>query len=34
MVVLSSNPLCSPLEQIKDIRVKMTVIGGKIVWES
>jgi predicted amidohydrolase YtcJ len=34
MVVLSSNPLSSPLEQLKDIRVEMTVIGGKIVWES
>jgi len=34
MVLLGSNPLSSPLEQLKDIRVEMTVIGGKIVWES
>jgi len=34
VVVLSSNPLISPPEQLKDIRVEMTVIGGKIVWES
>jgi predicted amidohydrolase YtcJ len=34
MVLLGSNPLSSPLEQLKDIRVEMTVIGGEIVWES
>lgn len=33
MVILSENPLKSPPEQIKDIRVQMTIIDGKIVWE-
>jgi len=34
MVVLSSDPLESPPEQIKDIRVEMTIIGGKLSWEA
>lgn len=34
MVVLSDNPLTAPPEAIRDIRVKMTIIGGKIVWEA
>ena len=34
IVVLSSDPLESPLEQIKDIRVEMTIIGGKLAWEA
>lgn len=33
MVVLSNDPLKSPPEQIKDIQVEMTIIGGKVVWE-
>ncbi len=33
MVVLSDDPARVPPEQIKDIRVEMTVIGGKVVWE-
>ncbi|MCK4368329.1 MAG: amidohydrolase, partial [Dehalococcoidales bacterium] len=32
MVVLSADPLKSPLEQLKDIRVEMTIIDGKVVW--
>jgi predicted amidohydrolase YtcJ len=32
MVVLSADPLKSPTEQIKDIRVEMTIIDGKVVW--
>jgi len=32
MVVLSDDPVKSPPEQIKDIRVAMTIIGGKVVW--
>jgi predicted amidohydrolase YtcJ len=32
MVVLSADPLKSPPEQIKDIRVEMTIIGGRVVW--
>ncbi len=34
MVVLSDNPARIPPEQIKDIKVEMTVIGGKVVWEA
>jgi hypothetical protein len=33
LVVLSADPLKSPPEQLKDIRVEMTVIDGKVVWE-
>ena len=33
MVVLSKNPTLVPPEEIKNIKVQMTVIGGKIVWE-
>ena len=34
LVVLSDNPLRVPVEQIKDIKVEMTIIGGKVVWEN
>jgi hypothetical protein len=34
MVVLSHDPLKSPPEQIKDIRVEMTIIGGKLAWQA
>ena len=33
IVVLSDDPTQVPPEQIKDIRVKMTIIGGEVVWE-
>ncbi|OGO07060.1 MAG: hypothetical protein A2Z76_01910 [Chloroflexi bacterium RBG_13_56_8b] len=33
MVVLSADPLRSPPERLKDIRVEMTIIGGGVVWE-
>ena len=33
MVVLSNDPLESPPEQLKDIHVEMTIIGGNIVWQ-
>ena len=33
MVVLSDDPVKSPPEQIKEIKVEMTIIGGKVVWE-
>jgi len=33
MVILSADPLKSPPEKIKDIRVEMTIIGGGVVWE-
>ena len=34
MVVLSGDPVTSPPEQIKDIRVEMTIIGGKLAWQA
>ncbi|MBA7700731.1 N-substituted formamide deformylase [subsurface metagenome] len=34
IVVLSNDPTKVPPEQIKDIRVEMTIIGGKVVWEA
>jgi hypothetical protein len=33
MTVLSADPTRVPPEQIKDIRVEMTVLGGEVVWE-
>jgi predicted amidohydrolase YtcJ len=33
MALLSNNPNKVPVEEIKDIKVQMTVIGGKVVWE-
>jgi hypothetical protein len=34
MVILSDNPLTSPPERMKEARVQMTIIGGKVVWEA
>lgn len=34
LIVVSADPLTVPSDQIKDIRVLMTVIDGKIVWQS
>jgi predicted amidohydrolase YtcJ len=34
MVLLSGDPTGLPPEDLKDIRVEMTIIGGKIVWSS
>jgi predicted amidohydrolase YtcJ len=34
MVLLSGDPTTSPPEDIKDIKVEMTVIGGNVVWSS
>jgi predicted amidohydrolase YtcJ len=33
LVILNKNPILVPPEEIKDIKVQMTVIGGKVVWE-
>ena len=33
MVVLSADPLKSPPERLRDIRVEMAIIDGKVVWE-
>jgi predicted amidohydrolase YtcJ len=32
MVVLSADPLKTPPEQIKDTRVEMTILDGRVVW--
>jgi len=34
MVLLSDNPLKPPTERLKKIKVEMTIIDGKIVWEA
>ncbi|MBN1644388.1 MAG: amidohydrolase, partial [Dehalococcoidales bacterium] len=34
MVLLSDDPTKVSPEKIKDIKVRMTVIGGKVVWEA
>ncbi len=34
VVLLSDDPTNAPPEQIKDIKVEMTIIGGKVVWEA
>ncbi len=34
MVLLSDDPTKIPPERIKDIKVEMTIIGGKVVWEA
>jgi len=34
IVVLSNDPIRAAPEQIKDIKVDMTIIGGKVVWEA
>ena len=34
LVVLSSDPTQIPPERIKEIKVEMTIIGGKVVWET
>jgi len=34
IVVLSNDPIRAAPEQIKDIKVEMTIIGGKVVWEA
>ncbi|UCD09265.1 MAG: amidohydrolase [Dehalococcoidales bacterium] len=33
LVLLSDNPTTVPPEQLKDITVEMTVVGGEVVWE-
>ena len=34
LTVLNENPFSVPPDRVKDIRVTMTMIGGKIVWEN
>jgi len=34
LVVLSDDPTRVPPEQMKDIKVEMTIIGGEVVWEA
>ena len=33
LVVLNEDPTRLPSERIKDLRVEMTILGGKVVWE-
>jgi hypothetical protein len=33
MVILSDDPLKSPPQRLKDIRVEMTIIDGRVGWE-
>lgn len=33
IVMLNADPLACPSEEIKDIQVEMTLIGGDVVWE-
>ena len=34
LVVLSDDPVKMPPEQIKNIRVEMTIIDGRVEWEA
>ncbi len=34
LVLLSQDPTRVPTEQIKEIKVEMTIIGGEVVWEA
>jgi len=34
LILVDANPLTIHSEDLKDIKVKMTIIGGKVVWES
>ncbi len=34
LVVLSDDPLKCPAGALKDIKVEMTLVGGKVVWEA
>jgi predicted amidohydrolase YtcJ len=33
MVVLSADPTVVSAEELKEIRVEKTIIGGEVVWE-
>jgi predicted amidohydrolase YtcJ len=33
LVILSADPLKSPPEKLKEIKVEMTIIDGRVVWE-
>ncbi len=34
LVILSDDPIKAPPENIRDIKVEMTIIGGEVVYES
>jgi hypothetical protein len=33
LVVLNGDPTRIPIDEIKDLRVEMTILGGEVVWE-
>ncbi len=33
LVVLNADPLSVALEELKELRVDMTILGGEVVWE-
>jgi len=33
LVVLNGDPIKGPVDEIKDIKVEMTILNGEIVWE-
>jgi predicted amidohydrolase YtcJ len=34
MAIITADPLKAPPEQLKDIKVEMTILDGKVVWEA
>jgi predicted amidohydrolase YtcJ len=33
LVLVDANPLTAEPGRLKDIKAKMTIVGGKVVWE-
>ena len=33
LVLLDADPLTVDADALKDIKAKMTIVGGKVVWE-
>ena len=34
LVLLDKDPLAMPTEELKKVKVIMTILGGRVVWES